>query len=147
MAKRVSKNLLKKAFHLHLQRVNQDLNRLLREQGIEQDARFLAKLARDILDLEMDAGKAYNLEGLEEQAGLIHHLLSTPWGAPFVEEAPLLEAASTFSPKDYRNSSLFHFAKDFARFGRRFDIQLTEVFLDLEKTFSKKKSFQKKKRS
>lgn len=57
------------------------------------DHHYLESLAKAILLLDHHAQELSKEEGLSKSASLIQYLLETPWGAPFVSEITLLEAA------------------------------------------------------
>lgn len=69
---------------------------------------FLTNIAKDIKQLGVDSENAEKIEELWEEAHLIQHFLRTPWGAPFVSDMTLLEAALAYDVQDPLSSDLCH---------------------------------------
>lgn len=82
------------------------------------------KFACDIITLDQDA-KATNTE----DAKLIHHLLSTPFGAPFIGETNLLDAALTFDGS--ANSPLVHLLSNFKKYSPKFKSHIFNLFEEI----------------
>jgi len=101
--------------------------KLIEQERVAHDPAFLKKVADDIRKLDQDAKKATSFEELEERAQLLHFALTTPWGAPFVGETTLLEAANTYTD-DNPNSSLQHLLADFAHYSQEEQAPLLKVF-------------------
>lgn len=79
------------------------------------------KFASDIVQLDQDA-KAMG----SEDAELIHHLLSTPWGAPFIGEMTLLEAAKNYDGTV--DSPLHHLLSDFKKYSPKIKTHIFDLF-------------------
>ena len=87
------------SFKKDLAEIHSDWKLLLAQKDQASDPNFLKKVATDIQNLDRDATQMGSTETFKEQADLVHFLLSTPWGAPFVDETTLIEAAHAFSRK------------------------------------------------
>lgn len=113
-------------FRKDLERIHADWESLQGNEAFQDDLPKLKQIARDLLKLEQDA-KA--LMEQAEKADEVHHLLTTPWGAPFVGEMTLLEAAKAFNGTP--DSPLFHLLRDFATFGPKFHSQIFDIFEEI----------------
>ncbi|MCH9613835.1 MAG: hypothetical protein SP1CHLAM54_08440 [Chlamydiia bacterium] len=91
---------------------------ILKTHEIEPHAE---KFAKDIVQLDQDA-KATDTEDAE----LIHHLLSTPWGAPFIGEMTLLDAAKSYDGNS--DSPLHHLLSDFKKYSPRIKTHIFDLF-------------------
>jgi len=78
----------------------------------------------------LNAKEAARITELKERAQLIHFTLTTPWGAPFVGETTLLEAANTYSD-DNPNSSLQHLLTDFSHYSDEKHTPLLNVYNEI----------------
>ena len=119
---------------LLIQHLKDDLQTLLKHweilnqnEGCAHDPTFLKKVATDIQQLDQDAKKAATITELKESAQLVHFALTTPWGAPFIGETTLVDAANTYTEEN-NNSSLQHLLSDFARYGHEEQAPLLKVF-------------------
>jgi len=90
----------------------------------------LSKVAHDILTLDKDALEALHTENLKEKGEMLHFLLTTPWGAPFIGETTLLNAAQSYSEKN-SDSSLHHLLGGFISHGSGKHTALFNVFEDI----------------
>ncbi|GAB4194452.1 MAG: hypothetical protein Tsb0015_17430 [Simkaniaceae bacterium] len=116
-----------------LHTLNHDWQQLLEENTVINDANFLKKMASDIQKLNHDAVDIEDLEGCEDLAATITYLLNTPWGAPFVGETTLVEAADKFKEKESAESELYHLMSGFAQYSHKFENQIIRAFEDIEK--------------
>ncbi len=114
-----------------LEHVHEDWEMLKKKKTNYKDSKFLNKVAKDITQLNLDASQAEKVKSLKEKAELVNYLLTTPWGAPFVGETTLLEAAQSFKGENPSTSHLSHLMRDFATYGRKFDTQIFKFFDDL----------------
>lgn len=76
------------------------------------DIPFFQKLSEVIQDVEAESTLASSKK-YKKACDLIHHLLYTPWGAPFVTERSLLESAQTYKFQNHFESDLYLFIKRF----------------------------------
>ncbi len=114
-----------------LQNFFDDWKTLSTEEEISNPA-FVKKMAEDILNLYNDAKELLNDEHLKEDAELVVHLLSTPWGAPFVSDSTLIQAAKHFKTEEFKKSELLHLLKDFVNYTYIFNNQIYCIFEDLK---------------
>ena len=101
-------NHLKEGLHL----LHNDWEKLLQQEPPSIDAVLLTSFAKHILQLDQNAKEAALISDLKEKAQLLHFALSTPWGAPFVGETTLLEAATAYKEEN-TDSSLQHLLINF----------------------------------
>lgn len=118
----------------HLKRdlstLHDDWEQLIQQERMVHDPVFLKKVASDIQQLDQDAKEAARITELKERAQLIHFTLTTPWGAPFVGETTLLEAANTYSDNN-PNSSLQHLLTDFSHYSDEKHTPLLNVYNEI----------------
>ena len=89
---------------------------LLTKRKKPSDIYFLKEMAEDIKQLKKDTTTAEEKKQLVHQAHIIHHLLTTPWGAPFVCERTLLEAAESYDLQEPLRSDLCHMMDEFTHY-------------------------------
>jgi len=109
-----------------LHALHDDWELLLSQDTIANDPKFLEKIATDIQKLDADATIALATKKLKEQAEVVHFALSTPWGAPFIGETTLIDAARNYDPKN-PDSPLKHLLSDFIQYGHRKKVPLFHV--------------------
>lgn len=129
------------AFHIQKLRENiakleRDWEELLSKRREASDAHFLHEMAEDIKKLNEETVEAETIPSLEPTVTVIHHMLTTPWGAPFVSEKTLLEAAIAFSYQDPLQSDLFHLMDDFVSYSSLLNNQFLTVLSSLSKDLS-----------
>ena len=116
-------NHLKEGLHL----LHNDWEKLLQQEPPSIDAVLLTSFAKHILQLDQNAKEAALISDLKEKAQLLHFALSTPWGAPFVGETTLLEAATAYKEEN-TDSSLQHLLINFIQYGHEQQAPLFKVF-------------------
>ena len=118
--KKLAKNDLRK----DLEKLTKNIKQLKSKQGLAKNKAFLHQMAEDIKKLNDDTLIAKNIP----IAHLIHHILSTPFGAPFVSEVSLLEAALDFDYQEPIKSDLSHLIEDFSKYNTYFDDEFLKIF-------------------
>lgn len=113
-------------FRADLHALHDDWEILLKQDTMLKDSKFLEKIAADIKKLDSDATQALEISSLKEQADVVHYALSTPWGAPFIGETTLLEAAKNYKA-DNPESALMHLLSDFLKYGHQKKVPLFNV--------------------
>ncbi len=121
---------LLESFKRDLTAIHHDWEELLAEESKAADHGFLKKVATDIQNLDQVALALKAVDTFKEDAELVHFLLSTPWGAPFVEETTLIEAAHAFSDDD-PHPDLKRLLFRFAQYGHQMETPLFEVFEEI----------------
>ncbi|WP_420420812.1 hypothetical protein [Simkania sp.] len=99
-----------------LEEIHNDWEQIFAPEVDLKDPAFLKKVAHDIVNLEKDSIDALKDEQLKEKAELVQFLLTTPWGAPFIGETTLLDAALSYQDGD-QDSALMHLLSGFAHHG------------------------------
>ncbi|MEM7174905.1 MAG: hypothetical protein AAF443_03110 [Chlamydiota bacterium] len=115
------------AFKRDLAAIHSDWEQLLEQKSKASDPLFLKKVATDIQNLDRDATQMRSIDDLKEKAELVHFVLSTPWGAPFVDETTLIEAAQAFRENDPQ-SKLNYLLSRFADYGHQMETPIFQVF-------------------
>ncbi len=104
---------------------------LVQHEELAKDLHFLNTMAVTIENLEDDTIDCEKLNFLKDKAEIIHYLLSTPWGAPFVSETTLLDAAHKFHEKQGKDPALSEILTNFASYSHEFNMQVFNLFEDV----------------
>lgn len=115
-----------------LDEIHKDWIQLFQTEIDIKNSTFLKKIAQDIVSLDRNALDALQDEKLKEKAELIHFALTTPWGAPFIGETTLLDAALAYQ-KDNQNLSLIRLLSGFIHHGKERQAALFNVFDDISR--------------
>jgi len=111
--------------------IHSDWQQAAHDKNIRNDPAFLQKFAEDVLILDKDALSAKKVAPCKDKASLVHHLLSTPWGAPFISDMTLLEAAQTYQSNPTIPGPFNLMVENFARYESEFKSQIFDIFDDL----------------
>ncbi|MCB1109649.1 MAG: hypothetical protein KDK64_01600 [Chlamydiia bacterium] len=106
--------------------LHDDWELLMTQEAMADDPKFLEKVAGDIQQLDADATLALSSKKLKDQAEVVHFALSTPWGAPFIGETTLIDAARSYDATN-PESPLKHLLTDFLRYGHKKHVPLFHV--------------------
>lgn len=106
----------KKKLQKDVEKLEHDWEELLSKKKETKDKEFLEEMAEDIKNLNEDTYMAEGYEPLEPTVHMIHHMLTTPWGAPFVFDKTLLEAAVSFEYQEASHSDLSHLMDEFTEY-------------------------------
>ena len=130
MNKNKSKNR-QKVLKDDLNHFENDWQKLVSEKKLAHNEEFLHKMADDIIKLNEDAilAEEYN----SKVGHLIHHILITPFGAPFVCNKTLLEAALNYEYQTPIESDLCHIIDDFSKYSNVKNNELLSIFHHLSK--------------
>jgi len=104
-----------------------DYMELIEKERNAHDPDFLKRVAEHIKKLDHHAKMALDVDDLKERGELLHFALTTPWGAPFVGETTLLDAANTYT-ENTSDSSLGHLLSSFSKYGHEKQAPLLKVF-------------------
>ncbi len=121
--------------------IQEDLKKFFSDwESFSKDDNYLSDphlkaMATDIVKLYEDSNTLLKNPKLKEDAELAIYMLSTPWGAPFVADATLIEAAK--SCLDESVEPLKHLLKDFSSYSDAFDNQLYCIFQDIQDDLNK----------
>lgn len=110
-----------------LRTFHKDYIELIEKERNAHDPVFLKRVAEHIKKLDEHAKMALGVDDLKERGELLHFALTTPWGAPFVGETTLLDAANTYK-EDSSDSSLGHLLSSFSKYGHEKQAPLLKVF-------------------
>ena len=98
-----------KAFSRHFKK-------LLKNRKLCQEQKELKALALEIEELNNDSLLAEEIDELKTQGHLVHHILATPWGAPFVSRTTLLDAALSLQYQPFKDSDLATLLDEFCTY-------------------------------
>ncbi|MCI5052246.1 MAG: hypothetical protein MRY21_03795 [Simkaniaceae bacterium] len=120
--------------HLHddLHKLHEGWQEMLRERFLLEDADFLAKFATCVKNLDADLSKTEKDPKFGEASKLIEHLIRTPWGAPFVYDTPLVDAARKYEVGQ-ANSKLKGLLEQFISYHDEIEEQLFQCLEEIEK--------------
>jgi hypothetical protein len=89
-----------------LKRLVEHWEALLKKQVLRKDKAFLKKIAKDIQQLDKDVSLSKEIPDLYPASYLIHHFLISPYGAAFLTNRSLLDAALAFESQVSDESDL-----------------------------------------
>lgn len=116
--------------------------RALWNQAAEDPSRikekiYLEKVSQSIVTLDRHAEELSDEKILGKSASLIHYILQTPWGAPFVGGDTLLQAAKTFPDEEPEQSSLSLLLKQFDEYRNKCTLPLMKNLDQIQKEIQK----------
>ena len=115
-----------------LDEIHKDWVQIFAPEADLKDPMFLKKVASDIVCLDQDSIDALKDEQLKEKGELVHFLLTTPWGAPFIGETTLLDAALAYKEED-QDSALMHLLTGFVHHGSEKQTALFNFFDEISR--------------
>ncbi len=126
----------------HLQKLKDDLHhlcenwkRIQTQHVLLDDSAFLSDFASDVQKLDSDLQQAEKVPDYKAPSELIEHLIRTPWGAPFVFDTPLLEAAKSYRGGE-EDSKLKRILYEFLHYHDEINEQLFNCIEEIEKKLS-----------
>ena len=99
----------------HLESLRSSLQSIRNTPALLDDREAILELAQTIQDLEIEAQINVKAKYCKQSCELIHHLLFTPWGAPFPMTSSLLEAAQTYKFQKHQHSDLYQIIANLIR--------------------------------
>ena len=111
-----------------LRRFTEDWENLIKHSELAKNSKFLKNFADHIRHLDIDTQREDLPENVENFAHLIHHMLSTPFGAPIVSEKTLMEAALTLEFQDPIRSDLSEMTLEFLQLSPSDHNELVTLF-------------------
>jgi hypothetical protein len=118
------KDKIKAQLKKDLKVFNKDWKKLLKDQKLKKDKKYVTKIAFDIKNLNNDL----ILTKHKYNSDQISHMLTTPMGAPFVSDKTLLDAALNFENQSFEKSDLKHLITDLCKYEKYFDDEFFEIF-------------------
>ncbi len=115
-----------------LQAIHGDWQKAAHDENMRLDPSFLEQFATDIIVLDQDASSARRISACKQTASMVQHLLTTPWGAPFISDKTLLEAAKEFKESPEIPSTFFQMVENFAKFEATFESQIFDVLEEIQ---------------
>ncbi len=112
-------------------------NKSEKDSTLIRERTYLEAISKSILTLDRHAEELSEEKILGESASLIHYILQTPWGAPFVGKSTLLEAAKTYPDEESLNSSLCKTLAQFEKFRHRGDLPLMKNLDQIQREIKK----------
>ena len=99
---------------------------LKKQHAMLNDSKFLEKIAGHVIELDSHAVQALEVSKIKEQAEVVHYALSTPYGAPFIGETTLLDAANGYQSNS-SEPALMDLLSDFLKYGQHKQVPLFNV--------------------
>ncbi|MCF7806489.1 MAG: hypothetical protein K9M13_02450 [Simkaniaceae bacterium] len=125
-----------KEMKTHLESIRNALHRIHTDHVLIEDTNTLQKLASVVQDLEIESQINVKDKKYKESCEIIHHLLFTPWGAPFVMDASLLEAAQIYKFQEHQASDLYKIVKNFVEHSEMSESQIFKALDDAIQSLS-----------
>lgn len=129
----------KKRVERDIEELQQDWEKALGQHELVARPTFLYKIAEDIKRLNDDTVLYEEIPELGSTMGLIHHLLATPMGAPFVSDKTWLDAAVAYEYQDPSKSDLAHLMDEFCEYIKEDDNQVTNLLDKMLKELKEEK--------
>jgi hypothetical protein len=95
-----------------LKRLIEHWKKLLAKKDLRKNKKFLHKIANDIKKLNTDTQHSVQMPDLYPASYLIHHFLISPYGAAFMTNRSLLDAALAYEPEVCEKSELFQLLEE-----------------------------------
>ena len=115
------------SFHQTLKLLNHDFSQLFEDKKKPSDVRLMHRIALNVQHLYFDAKRLKKSEKYHDMAEHILLTLTTPWGAPFVLETTLLDAADNFGVQNPKYSDMYKWLKGISRYGHHFPKQILSM--------------------
>jgi hypothetical protein len=121
-----------------LLKLSQDWEQALSRQKNIRDPDYLKTIAEDIKLLDQDSSAVDHNEEIYREAHMIQHILRTPWGAPFVSDVTLAEAADAFPMQDPLHSDLCHLLDELLVHSNQVDNQFITLMFAISEDLKRK---------
>lgn len=110
-----------------LHSLNRDFSELVEDKKAPEDIRLMQRVALNIRHLFFDARRLQKFPQYQESALHVLLTLTTPWGAPFVLESTLLDAAEDFGTQNPKYSDLHKWLSCISKYGHHFPKQILSM--------------------
>lgn len=120
----VKKKSKAESFQQSLKLLNRDFTQLFTDKKDPTDVRLMHRVALNVQQVYFDAKQLQKSPKYHKAAEQILQALTTPWGAPFVLETTLLDAAENLSTQDPKYSDMQKWLKNICRYGHYFPQQI-----------------------
>ncbi len=107
--------------------LHKDFTLLFEGKKRASDPLLMHRVALMIRQLHHDAKRLRYFPKYKEAAEHIVLTLTTPWGAPFVMEISLLDAAENLDEQNPASSDMHHWLSKIARYGHHFPQQILSI--------------------
>ncbi len=115
------------SFHETLKVLNRDFTQLFSDKKDPTDVRLMHRIALNVQHLYFDAKQLKKSEKYRAEAEHILVTLTTPWGAPFVLETTLLDAATSLDVQNPKYSDMHKWLSGISRYGHHFPDQILSM--------------------
>lgn len=115
------------SFHETLKKLNRDFSQLFEDKKKSSDVRLMHRVALNVQHLYFDAKRLRKFPRYHETAEYILLTLTTPWGAPFVLETTLLDAADNFGVQNPKYSDMHKWLNGISLYGHHFPKQILSM--------------------
>ncbi len=127
-------------FKKDLKKFSHDCEDLLEKESLYENSDFLNEFAEDIKKLNDDTLLLIDEKDFKNSADIIQHILTTPWGAPFVSNKTLLEAAIAYEYQDPLQSDLHNLVGQFTHFSEHVHNPIVTVVHSLSERLEREKN-------
>lgn len=105
------------------------------KEELIEDVDVLTKIAEEIQTLHQDILHLTSNDAVKENSEIIDYMLQSPWGAPFVYQKPLLDAAASF--KHAKTQDLHNLLHEFLQYKQEINEQLFDWIQEVETNLNK----------
>lgn len=122
-------------FKNHLHAFHESWNELSQKNSLLNNKQFLLKMAHEIELIHEDIMGNNMSSDIKENAELVDYIIASPWGAPFVFDKPLLEAARSYTQSG--SEDLHHLIHEFLNYKEEINEQLFDCIEEIEEKLKK----------
>ena len=115
------------SFQETLKLLSHDFSDLVDEKKKPTDVRLMQRIALNVQHLYFDAKRLKDVPRYHDTAEHILLTLTTPWGAPFVLETTLLDAAANLDFQNPKYSDMHKWLSGISRYGHHFPQQILSM--------------------
>lgn len=128
-----------KQFQSDIHQIIEDWQKILLDTNLVDDSQYLSSISNHILTLDKHLELSAHTKYLKKEVDLLYSLLHNPWGAPFVSDVTLFEAAMMFSEQSPLKSHLRTLLKKIQFYHKRQEFPLLDALAIIEKEFIQKR--------
>lgn len=123
------------SFKDHLHSLHESWEEVSKQSSLVNNDEFMLKLAKEIQEIHDDITQSHITGEFKENAEIIDYIFQTPWGAPFVFDKPLLEAARSYLQKN--PNDLKKLIGEFLNYKEEINEQLFDCIQEIENKICK----------
>ncbi|MBI5273465.1 MAG: hypothetical protein HY860_00235 [Chlamydiales bacterium] len=122
-------------FKHHLHDFHQSWDELSKKKSLLNNHEFMLKVAKEIQIIHDDIMKDDISCDIKDSALLLDYIMGSPWGAPFVFDKPLLEAAKSYIASNEEDFP--HLMTEFLNYKEEINKQFFDGIEEIEERLKK----------